>query len=99
MFFRLPLLLALLLGLALGPVQSGAACVPPAGTTACGACCSNPETACCVSADRSTPTKAPLSVAPRSVDGKLFVSPRVLFVGLCPVPVVERPSSYKRQAA
>jgi hypothetical protein len=53
----------------------------------------------CCSADRSTPAKAPDSVAPQSVDGKLFVSPHFVLVGFCPLMVVERPAFHKLQAA
>jgi hypothetical protein len=53
----------------------------------------------CCSAERSTPAKAPDSVAPPSVDGKLLVSPHFVFVGLSPLPVVERPAFHKQQAA
>ena len=99
MLFRLPILLVFVLSLAFGPVQWSAACAVPANDKPCMGCCEQAEMACCVPADQSTRTKTTDSVAPQSVDAKLLVSPQFVVVTLCPLPVVERPSFLKLQAA
>ncbi len=99
MFIRLPLLLIFLLSLALGPVRLSAACLFQAEEAACGSCCAEPEMTCCTPADDATPAKAPASVAPQSADAKPILPPTFVFISLCPLPAVERPSFRKWQAA
>ena len=97
MFFRLPILLALLLSLVLGPVQWSSACaVPATGKAVCEQCCAESEMACCVPSEQSVP---PASVAPQSVDGKLIAAPELFVLAHDPLPVVERPSFGRPQTA
>jgi len=99
MFVRLPFLLALLLSLAFGPVRLAVACASAANTVSCHSCCAEAGMACCSAADRSTPAKAPDSVAPHSPEGKRIVSPQLVLVGFCPLPAVERAAAHHLQAA
>jgi hypothetical protein len=96
MFVRLPLLLSLLLSLAFGPVRQVAAC---ADARVCASCCADREMVCCVVPGKSAPAETPASVAPQSADLKQLVSPSLVFLGLAPLPAMERPSVHQRQAA
>lgn len=99
MSLRLPILLALLLSLVLGPVQWSAACaVPATGKVVCEQCCTEEEMACCAPDKRSAP-QAPASVAPQTMDAKLIAGPVLFVLAHEPLPVVERPSFDRQQAA
>jgi hypothetical protein len=99
MFLRLPILLALLLSLVLGPVQWSAACAGPAtGEVVCEQCCTEAEMACCAPNERQAP-QAPASIAPQAMDGKLIAAPVLFVVAHELLPVVERPSFDRQQAA
>jgi hypothetical protein len=99
MYFRLPILLALLLSLVLGPVQWSSACaVPATGVAVCAQCCTEAEMACCAPDERSAP-QAPASIVPQSIDGKLIAAPELFVLAHEPLPVVERPSFGRQQAA
>src|SRR5688572_10939196 len=99
MYFRLPILLALLLSLVLGPVQWSSACaVPATGEAVCAQCCAEAEMACCASPDQSTPP-APASIAPQATDGKLIAAPELVVLVHESLPVMERISFGRPQAA
>ncbi len=99
MSIRLPLLLVLLLSLVLGPVKLSAACLFEAELDGCGGCCTEEAMSCCVTSGDQVPAKAPASVPPQAADAKPILPPTLVFISLCPLPAVERPSSYERQAA
>ena len=99
MYFRLPILLALLLGLVLGPVQWSSACaVPGTGEAVCAQCCAEAEMACCASAGQSAP-QAPASVAPQPTDAKLIAAPELVVLAHESIPVAERVFFGRQQAA
>lgn len=94
---RLTFLFLLLLGLAVGPVRSVAACGNKPGASSCHACCLDPATACC--AVSSAPTTPPAQTAPAADEGKQMVAPALTLIGFSPAPIQERPAVQKRQAA
>ena len=99
MFLRLPLLLLLLLGLALGPLRAAALCGKQPDIAACHACCADPTAACCATSCGSVPL-APLAQTGAAADaGKQLLPPTFVFAGFCAAPVVKRPAVYRRQTA